>query len=84
MHCPIFFDQPHFNLVTNACVDVRFPNHTAFPNFFASSLKLRLDERNQLRVDLGEGERPIEHFGKADEACIAYDEVDGFWYMRLG
>ena len=46
VHCPIFFDQPHFNLVANACVDVWVPDHTAFANFFASSLKLRLDERN--------------------------------------
>jgi hypothetical protein len=65
-------------------VNRRIAHDAAFANFFAAGLKLRLDERNQLRPDFGKGEGAFEHFGKADEACVAYDEVDGLWYMRVG
>ena len=52
---PILAGKPCFNLVTDACVDVCVPHNAAFPDFFAARFKLRLNQRDQLRLAFGEG-----------------------------
>jgi hypothetical protein len=54
-HRPIFASEPCLHFVTDACVHLCVPDNAAFADFFAARLKLRLNQRDQLRLAFDEG-----------------------------
>ena len=56
-------------------------HNPALSNLVTTGLKLRFDERDKRRAVFGKCDRAREHFGKTNEAGIAYDQVNGLRNM---
>src|SRR5690348_17389711 len=79
---PALRREPGGDPVADLAMQRRIAHHAAFADAVWANLELRLDQRHEIRLLLGQRQRRRQHGLEADEAGVADHEIDWLRHLR--